>query len=214
MAKLVIDTLTAAIALPDLTARGNDLTILAQALDEDWQRFATDPRAGGRHLISTGINRQDLWPTNQSYYCTQLLQPGPIPAEQRDIKDRFMRGKPILCGELARTDTGMHLITVHLRLSMDGIAVIDRDRGVTTFYLDDTELPETVRGACIGRSLGEVIQMPGADHLIVQDVRDADEAEMRKVKGHLSQVALAIETTIPDDMTVDYQRVYPERQFT
>lgn len=213
MPRLVIDTITAAIALGDLAVRGNDLVTLAQAVDEDWQRFATDPRAGGRYMISTIGNRTDCPPNGETYYNTQLLQPGPIRAEDRDIKDRFMRGKPMLCAESIRDDKGCRLVTALLRLSMHGIATFDRMLGVATFYLDEVQLPMTISTIAPGRRLSDVIAIPGDEGLVIRQIREAPIEEMRLVKNHISDVALAIETDLPGDIEIAYERMYPLRIF-
>lgn len=212
--KLHIDALTASVALKDLSERGNTLETLAQALDEDWKRYAVDPKTGTRHLISTMGNRQDAPATGLAYYNTGLIQPGRIDAAERSESERFLKGKPLLCAELAQEQDGYRLGTVLLRVSFHIHAVIDREREAAMFYIQFAQLPETVMNAATGRRLDEIIDIGHLGNLLVRSVRTADESEMRKVLGHISMEGILVETDLPEWIEVDFEEVYHKPFFS
>lgn len=213
--KLHIDALTAATAIDGLARRGNDLVILAQAVDEEYRRFAVDPKTGTRHLVTTMANRQESPPTGLPYHHTSFLQPDPIPAEQRDIKDRFLKGKPLLCAEIALVDDGYRLDVAVLKMGQDVFVTIDRANGKAAFYLENIDLPESTRMALIGRSIGEVVGSPILDTLEapleIQALRDVDVTEMQGVRGSKSKPGIAIETRLPEWHIIEFDPVYAGR---
>lgn len=209
---LHIDQLTASVALPDLVARGNDLGTLAQAIDEDWHRHApkepVPPGNSTQHLISTMKNRQDSPPTGLSYWHTQLIQPGPIRAEDRDIKDRFLQGRPFLTAEILPVENGYRLETAILRMGLHLTAVLNWARGHATFYVLQGTIPDTLMAAAPGRRLGDIVATGHCEDLVVEEVYTADMDEMRGVLGQMWTPSVAIRTRLPQWTTVEFTPVY------
>lgn len=208
MARLHIDDLTASVALVDLAARGNDLTTLAQSLDEDWKRFAVDASLGTRHLISTMGNRQDCPPTGLTYLNTQLIQPDAVDARLRPVEQRFLKGKPLLCGELAMEGDDYRLSTALLRISLHVHATLDWSLGRASFHIQFAELPDTVMMAGVGRRLGDIVEVGHHDHLEVTGIRKATESDMREVLGHLAMEGVVVETVLPEWRQVEFTEIY------
>lgn len=101
MAILRIDSVTAAQALRGLEMNGNSLVELGQALDEDYKRTWFNLTENKPYLIKT-IAHELL--DNNKMMRISLIQPGPVPAEERDIKYHFLKGKPYFGGELKKED--------------------------------------------------------------------------------------------------------------
>lgn len=219
-----LDAVTAAIASAGLAESGNDLEMLAQAFDEDWNRFApSDPDIGGSHMVSTKGNRT-IETTGRSYDNTQLIQPGTVPAEYRPMSKRFMRGAPTMCCVVSETPTGYRVRTDMIRISPGACALLDHDAGVMTLLLRGAFLPETVREAAVGLLLGDVFDVPAMQDvkgLVIRSVRGPHAAEIRDGRrpwrSRLSDAmpedpSLAIETAMPTWTTVRYTPVYVTRK--
>lgn len=80
---------------------GNSLVELGQALDEDYKRTWFNLTENKPYLIKT-IAHELL--DNNKMMRISLIQPGPVPAEERDIKYHFLKGKPYFGGELKKED--------------------------------------------------------------------------------------------------------------
>lgn len=209
---LHLDQLTASVALADLAACGNDLVSFAQSIDEDWKRFAPKPTVppGGeaRHFISTMTNRQNSPPTGHSYFHTQLIQPDHIPAEERDMKDRFLKGQPFLTAEIQKTDDGYRLETAILRMGIYLIAVLDWAQGHAIFYVLDGHLPETLMTAAPGCRLGQIVNAGHCEDLMVREIYVADMEEVRAVVGQMWLPAIAIRTDLPGWDKISFTPVF------
>lgn len=208
MKTLHMDALTASIALVDLERNGSDLKVLAQALDEDWRRFAVDPRTGTRHLVTTMRTRQNVPPTGLTYTHTALIRPNPVRAEDRPLSERWLKGSPFLCAEIAREDQDYRLSTAMLRITVDMHAVIDRDRARTVFYLSEGSLPDVVMMAATGRRLSQIVDVGACGDMIVEQVRTAGADEMKMVLGQDWREGIAIETALPEWIGIDFEPVY------
>lgn len=210
--KLHLDQLTASVALVDLAARDNDLIILGQAIDEEWRRFgpalSIPPGFEKEHLISTMGNRLNAAPTTKSYYNTQLIQPDPIRAENREMADRFLRGKPLLTAEIRKVKDGYRLETAILRVGLYLTAVLDWAKGHATFYVLKGEIPETVMIAAAGHRLGSIVNTGHCDDLKVTEVYIADYEEMKSVLGQMWEPSLAIRTALPEWTEVEFTPIY------
>jgi len=209
---LRLDILTASVALPDLAEHGNDLSTLGRAVDEDWQRFGPPPSIPPgierRHFISTMTNRQDSPPTGHSYEHTQFIQPGPVRAEHREPKDRFLKGKPLLTAEVTRTDAGYTLETAILRMGLHLTAVLDWARGHATFYVLKGQIPDTLMSAATGRPIGDIVNVGHCEDLVIQHVYVAEMDELRGVLGQLWTPSIAIRTDLPGWTEVAFQPTY------
>lgn len=208
MKMLEIDALTASVAAASLIPRGNGLKEFAQALDEDWKRYAVDPSTGTRHLISTMGNRQNCPPTGLPYYNTGLIQPDSLDAIHRPMDRRFLRGRPRFCAELQRKEDGYRLETALLEVSADIRATVDRKSGKITFHIQSIILPDTVMDAAIGHTLGEVLQLGLQHDLRVTGLRVSQQDEMRGIFDHNAIEGIAIETELPDWQSIEFQEVY------
>lgn len=208
MTILRMDTLTAAVALASLGARGGDLTILAQAVDEDWKRFAPDPESGSRHLISTMGNRQECPPTGLPYYNAQFIKPDRVDAKDRPMSQRFLRGAPRLCAEITRDGEGYTMSSALLQMSTTSWMTLDWDRGLATLYVEDAVLPDTALAAAIGRRMGEVVDVDHAGGMVVTAARAAGGDEIRKIANRLTGQGIAIETGLPDWTRLAFEPVY------
>lgn len=200
-----LDVLTASVAADDLKARGNTLATLGQSLHEELERHGVDPETGTRNLISTMANRRDCMPTGLTYLNVQPLQPHVVRAENRPINERFLRGKPLLCGDLSTVADGIRLETALLRVSLHVHAAIDHETGCATFYVQKDAPPETMMAAAAGRRLGEIVDVGHCADLAVRHVRIADADEMTKVIGSLWTEGVAVVTELPAWTMVDYQ---------
>lgn len=208
MAILHIDTITAAAALASLGPTGQDLAILAQSIDEDWKRFAPPPASGSRHLISTMGNRQNCPPTGLPYYNAQLLKPDLVDAAKRPIRDRFLKGAPLLCAEVTRDRDEYRLDTVLIKIGMRAWITIDREAGRTTYFMADQELPDTALAAAAGRRLGEIASLGIGEDAVVTSARPADAKEMRGIAQAMVGPGIALDTPLPGWSTVEFQRIY------
>lgn len=208
MATLHLDRLTAAVALASLGAHGGDLSTLGQAVDEDWKRFAPDPKTGSRHLISTMGNRQECPPTGLPYYNAQFIRPGRIDAEHRPMSERFLRGSPLMCAEVTRDGGDYRLTTALLKMGMGSWMTLDWERGSATFHVQHDTLPEVTLAAMAGRRLGDVVATGSADDLVITDARIADAREMGKVANRTVGPGMAIDTTLPQWTEAAFTAIY------
>lgn len=214
---LLLDKLTARIAHESLSARGNDLSIFAQSLHEEWTRFRIEKSHKTGHLFSTTTNIQDSKIDGRTYYRTSLIQPGEIQAEDRPISERFLRGKPLLYGELSRIYSqdrmacGFCLKTTFVRIDKIGIG-FNEENNITSFYVPDIELPSVAISNAIGRPVGELIAMPFPADDEILDIRQGDEKTMVSLLGSLSR-GLIIDIKRPEmervSYTPHYERPYP-----
>lgn len=204
---MTIDALTASVAWGDLNSCGNDLATLAQSLHEEIDRHGVDPATGTRYLMSTMGNRMASPPTGLTYLNVQLLAPHRVPAERRPMDKRFLRGRPMLCGDLAMSAEGVRLETAVLRISLKAHATLDHARGIATFYIQETPPPDTTMIAATGRRLDEVVDVGHCGELRVRIMRTADEREMKSVLGQLWTDGIAVETDLPGWKTIAYEPI-------
>ncbi len=214
---LLLDKLTAGIAHESLAARGNDLSIFAQSLHEEWTRFRIEKPHKTGHLFSTTTNIQDSKIDGRTYHRTSLIQPGEIQAEDRPISERFLRGKPSLYGELSRIYSqdrmacGFCLKTTFIRIGKIGIG-FDEKASIASFYVPDIELPNVAITNAIGRPVGELIEMPFPADDEILDIRQGDEKTMVSLLGSLCK-GLIVDIKRPEMERVSYiphyERPYP-----
>lgn len=204
---LHIDVLTASVSAVDLEAHGSTLTMLGQSLHEELERHGVDPATGTRNLVSTMGNRRDAIPTGLTYHNMQPLRPHVVRAEDRPIGERFLRGKPLLYGDLATVPDGIRLETALLRISLHVHATLDHEAGHATFYVQRDAPPETMMAAAGGRRLEDVVDVGHCGDLVVRSMRIAEGAEMTKVIGSMWTDGVAVVTDLPAWTTVGYEPV-------
>jgi hypothetical protein len=207
MKTLHLDALTASVSAVDLEAHGSTLAMLGQSLHEELERHGANPATGTRNLISTMGNRQDAIPTGLTYHNVQPLRPHVVRAEDRPINERFLRGKPLLCGDLASVPDGIRLETALLRISLHVHAAIDHEAGSATFYVQRDGPPETMMAAAAGRRLGEIVEIGHCADLAVRHMRIAEGDEMTRVIGSPWTDGVAVVTDLPGWTTVGYEPV-------
>lgn len=209
---LLLDKLTARIAHESLAARGNNLSVFAQSLHEEWTRFRIEKPHKTGHLFSTTTNIQDSKIDGRTYYRTSLIQPGKIQAEDRPISERFLRGKPLLYGDLSRIYSqdrmacGFCLKTTFIRIGKIGIG-FDAKADIASFYVPDIELPSIAISNAIGRPIGKLIEMPFPTDDEVLDIRQGDEKTMVSLLGSISK-GLIIDIKRPAMEKVSYAPHY------
>ncbi len=219
MKRLRLDALTASHCQALFASAQTDLTLLAQAIDEDWKRYAPDPETGSRHLISTMGNRLNGPPRDLPYYNTSLIRPDALPAENRPMNDRFLRPTPRLCAEVRKIPEGYELDTALLRLDEHIMASMD-GKGSVSLYVANIELPRATLIAMIGRPLGDVIQV-GLEHdPLILDAHFVDAAEMTKVHGRTKLTrekdiseGLRIDVKVSGTIDVPFREIYEKPFF-
>lgn len=219
MKRLRLDALTASHCRTLFAGAQKDLSLLAQAIDEDWKRFAPDPKTGSRHLISTMGNRLNGPPRGLPYYNTSLIRPDALPAESRPINERFLKPIPQLCAEVRKIPEGYELDTALLRLDDHIMASIDGE-GKTTLHVANIEFPRAAMIAMIGRPLRDVIQI-GLEHdPLILDAHPVDAAEMKKIHGRMKlsggqdiSAGLSIDVRVTGTVDVPFHAKYEKSFF-
>jgi hypothetical protein len=229
MTRLIVDEYTRAIVrevMADRVKEGEDpLQVFSQSLDEDLKRFGVNEETGTSNLISTMSNYHGFRNKKGTYSNTNLIRPGPVPAEKRLMADRFITKGPKFLAKLSGDEKQIRLETLLIKLNDICAIHLDDDTRQAFVLIKCDKYPMTVQKAMSGRNLSEILSHKlDRDPVVIKAQEDENPNELKQLfpleyNGTtramipFEGMILNVEIDYPSETHVDFKPVYHKNYF-